>query len=276
MTRAAYDVRVPLKGKVTLPDEVDALSASYHGATPFPHLVLDNMFSDRYLEPLLEEIAEMQNEQWVNVDRDPRERTVRMRSAAELGSAGSNLLNIVHTAAFLQLLAQISGVGQLLPDPYLQGGGFAVMKRGDYFDVHADRNVAYETGLIRRLAMIIFLNKSWKTEYNGQLELWTPDGKRREVSIDPLYNRTVLFEVAFPNYHGVPAPLACPSDILRQSFIVYYHTASVGAQPASIRKPHTTIFAPRFHETHSSKIRSVIRDIVPPFVTRMVRKFRET
>ena len=82
--------------------------------------------------------------------------------------------------------SSLTEVSQLLPDPYLQGAGYALMRRGDYFSVHADRNVAYDTGLTRRLAMIIFLNKSWRSDYHGQLELWTADAKRCEVSIEPM------------------------------------------------------------------------------------------
>jgi 2OG-Fe(II) oxygenase superfamily len=263
------DFAALLAGKVRLPGSVADAKLAYANAKPFPHVVLDNIFSESSLDPLLGEIAEMAREQWVNVDRDPRERTVRMRSAAEMGEAGTHILGIVHTAAFLHLLTEITGIAHLLPDPYLQGGGFAVMKRGDYFDVHADRNVAYESGLTRRLALIIFLNKSWSPDYHGQLELWSEDGKRCEASIDPLFNRTILFEVAYPNFHGVPAPLACPSDRMRQSFIVYYHTA--GKEQSKV-KPHTTIFAPRFHGTPRATVRSIMREITPPFVMRLVRK----
>jgi Rps23 Pro-64 3,4-dihydroxylase Tpa1-like proline 4-hydroxylase len=266
------DIRDILAEKIRLPDRLEEIKSSYRSATPFPHVVLDELFADRTLEPLLSEISGMADEQWVNVDRDPRERTVRMRSAAEIRAAGQHLLGIVHSAAFLYFLTEITGVSELLPDPYLQGGGFAVMRRGDYFDVHADRNVAYETGLMRRLAMIIFLNKSWKPDYNGQLELWSHDGKRREVTIDPLFNRTVLFEVAYPNFHGVPAPLACPADRTRQSFIVYYHTAAVG-RPA-VEKPHTTIFAPRYYGTPRATMRSIVREVMPPFMMRLARKLR--
>jgi hypothetical protein len=273
MERSAvnYDVPANLAGKVQLPARVEDIRLAYKNANPFPHVVLDNLFFDRSLDPLLTEISQMAQEQWVNVDRDPRERTVRMRSAGEMGDAGIHLLSIVHSAAFLHLLSEITGVEHLLPDPYLQGGGFAIMRRGDYFDVHADRNVAYQMGLTRRLAMIIFLNKSWKPEYNGQLELWSPDGKRREVSIDPIFNRTALFEVAYPNFHGVPAPLACPSDRMRQSFIVYYHTAGVPQQHGE--KPHTTIFAPGFYGKQRATVRSIVREVIPPFMLRLARRY---
>jgi 2OG-Fe(II) oxygenase superfamily len=264
------DFRALLAGKIRLPGSTQDIQAAYKNAKPFPHVVFDNLFSEQTLDPLLTEISAMAREQWANVDRDPRERTVRMRSAAEMGPAGEQLLSIVHSAAFLYLLSEITGVGQLLPDPYLQGGGFALMRRGDYFDVHADRNVAYDTGLTRRLAMIVFLNKSWKPEYNGQLELWSPDAKRREVSIDPLFNKTVLFEVAYPNFHGVPAPLACPADRIRQSFIVYYHTAEIPKIPGV--KPHTTIFAPHYYGASRATLRSLVRDITPPFLLRLARR----
>ncbi len=268
--RLTPDFRAPLAGKLRLPEDIDRVKDAYRTAKPFSHVVLRDLFLESSLDSLLSEIAEMGRDQWTNVDRNPRERTVRMRSAAEIGAAGEHLLGIVHSAAFLYLLSEITGIGQLLPDPYLQGGGFALMRRGDYFDVHADRNIAYDTGLRRRLAMIIFLNKSWKPEYNGQLELWNPDGKHREVSIEPLFNTTVLFEVAFPNYHGVPAPLACPPDRMRQSFIVYYHTA--GAATQGTLKPHTTIFAPLFYGGSNSTMRNIVRQITPPFILKAARK----
>jgi Rps23 Pro-64 3,4-dihydroxylase Tpa1-like proline 4-hydroxylase len=260
-----------LMKKINLPSSIENLRASYAGAKPFPHLVMDNLFSNELLDSLLPEIENMQREQWKNIEQDSRERTLRMKSAVEIGPAGERLLSIVHSAAFLYLLSEITGVWQLLPDPYLQGGGYAVMRRGDYFHVHSDRSMAYDTGMTRRLAMIVFLNKSWPRSYEGQLELWNPDAKKCEVFIDPLFNKTVLFEVAFPNYHGVPVPLACPADRSRQSFILYFHTVGVDGKPEV--KPHTSIFAPRLHGTNRLTFRSLMREITPPVLTRALRKF---
>jgi Rps23 Pro-64 3,4-dihydroxylase Tpa1-like proline 4-hydroxylase len=260
-----------LMRKISLPSSIENLRASYAGAKPFPHLVMDNLFPNELLDSLLPEIENMQRGQWKSIEQDSRERTLRMKSAVEIGPAGERLLSIVHSAAFLYLLSEITGVWQLLPDPYLQGGGYAVMRRGDYFHVHSDRSMAYDTGMTRRLAMIVFLNKSWPRSYEGQLELWNPDAKKCEVFIDPLFNKTVLFEVAFPNYHGVPVPLACPADRSRQSFILYFHTVGVAGKPDV--KPHTSIFAPRLHGTNRLTFRSLMREITPPVLTRALRKF---
>jgi 2OG-Fe(II) oxygenase superfamily len=256
--------------KIRLPAGIQELHASYANAKPFPHVVIDNMFSPELLDSLLPEIAGMERDQWKNVEQDPRERTARMRSAAEMGPAGTNLLSIVHSAGFLYFLSEVTGIWQLLPDPYLLGAGYASMRRGDYFNVHSDRNVAYDTGLHRRLAMIVFLNKDWKPEYHGQLELWNHQATSCDARVDPVFNRTALFEVADPNYHGVPVPLACPADRSRQSFILYYHTAALDGQ--SEVKPHTSVFAPRLHGTNRLTWRSLLRDVTPPVMTRALRK----
>jgi Rps23 Pro-64 3,4-dihydroxylase Tpa1-like proline 4-hydroxylase len=262
-----------LVDKVMLTEDIEALRDRYRSAQPFPHLVMDELLKPDLLDGLLAEMATMSRDQWKDVDQDTRERTLRMRSAAHMGAAGERLLGIVHSAAFLYFLSEITGIAQLLPDPYLQGSGYAMMRRGDYFGVHSDRNVAYETGLRRRLAMIVFLNKSWAPEYHGNLELWSHDAKTCEVTLPPLYNRTVLFEVANPNFHGVPTPLECPVDRMRQSFILYYHTA-ISNDPAPI-KPHTSIFAPRLHGTNRLTFKALVRDVTPPILTRAIRKLRQ-
>jgi hypothetical protein len=142
--------------------------------------------------------------------------------------------------------------------------------------VHSDRSVAYDTGLRRRLALLVFLNKDWRSEYNGQLELWSHDASRCEVSIEPRFNRTVLFEVASPNYHGVPQPLACPPDAMRHTFLVYFHTADMGDGTGRDRvKPHTSQFAPRFYRTRKSWMRRLAFQLSPPALTRWLKARRE-
>jgi len=255
--------------RIRLPKRLEELRTAYRTALPFPHLVIDELFSPDILDPVLAEMAAMANKQWLLVDTESHERMRRMRSGVELGAAGTQLVSLLHSASFLYLLSEITGVWQLLPDPYLQGAGYAQMQPGDFFNVHSDRNIAYETGLNRRLAMIVFLNKSWDRSYNGQLELWNHEATRCDVAIDPLYNRTVIFEVANPNYHGVPAPIACPAERSRQSFIVYYHT--VGIDGKLDVAPHSSIFAPNFYR-ETRKLKSFARELTPPVLLKAAKK----
>jgi len=255
--------------RIRLPKRIEELRNAYRNALPFPHVVIDELFTPAILDPLLGEMAAMANKQWMLVDTASHERMRRMRSGVELGAAGAQLVGLLHSAQFLYLLSEITGVWQLLPDPYLQGAGYAQMQPGDFFNVHSDRNIAYETGLNRRLAMIVFLNKSWDPKYNGQLELWNSEATRCDVSIDPLYNRTVIFEVANPNYHGVPAPIACPADRSRQSFIVYYHT--VGIDGRLDVTPHSSIFAPNFYRANRT-LRTFAREVTPPVLFKAAKR----
>jgi hypothetical protein len=257
-----------LAGKIELATRLETLQSEYGNAAPFPHVVMDGLFPPQLLDRVVGEMSSMSSSQWMLVETKFQERMRRMRSGVELGAAGAELVSVLHSAAFLYLLSEITGIWQLLPDPYLQGGGYAAMKRGDFFKIHSDRNVAYETGLTRRLAMIVFLNKSWDPRYNGQLELWNCDASRCDVSIEPLYNRTVLFEVADPNYHGVPAQIECPEDRSRKSFIVYYHTVGIGGKSAA--KPRSSAFAPNFYR-ESSKLRVWAREVTPPLLLKGVK-----
>ncbi|MFL6602648.1 MAG: 2OG-Fe(II) oxygenase [Steroidobacteraceae bacterium] len=255
--------------RIRLPKRLEELRTAYSTALPFPHIVIDELFSPDILDPVLAEMAAMANKQWLLVDTASHERMRRMRSGVELGPAGAQLVSVLHSASFLYLLSEITGVWQLLPDPYLQGAGYAQMQRGDFFNVHSDRNIAYETGLNRRLAMIVFLNKAWEPSYNGKLELWNHEATRCDVAIEPLYNRTVIFEVANPNYHGVPAPIACPAERSRQSFIVYYHTVGIDGKLAVT--PHSSIFAPNFYR-ETRTLKSFARELTPPVLLKAAKK----
>jgi hypothetical protein len=246
------------------------LREQYCHARPFPHVIIDGLFEPSFLVQLLAEAPQPGAEQWQTIEQEDLERTNRMRSAMDVGAAGGEMVALMHSAAFHYLLSEISGIWQLLPDPYLQGAGHALLKRGDYFKVHADRNMAYETGLTRRLAVIVFLNKDWRPEYNGQLELWDHSGQRCEVKIEPVFNRTVIFEVAYPNYHGVPRPLECPPDRARRSFLLYYHTVGVGG--ADKVMPHTSRFAPHFYRKQKSAFRRALELVTPPIVVKAVKR----
>ncbi len=269
-TDGIADVASRLRTQLTLPDSVEALRKRYASARPFPHLVLDDMFPTDILDAVVAESPELHKENWLLIEADGLQQVLRMRTGVEMGPASYQLAAYVHSPAFLYLLSEVTGIWQLLPDPYLQGAGHAAMRRGMFMEVHKDRNVAYDTGLTRRLAMIIFLNRDWKREYAGELELWSPDGSRCEVAIEPIFNRTVLFEVADPNYHGVPAPLKCPENRARHSFIVYYHT--VGGKDGKHPSPHTSVFAPRAYRKKESLAHALIKNTTPPILLRALKR----
>jgi hypothetical protein len=250
---------------------VKSLSLKYRSARPFPHLVLDNLFSEDLLERVIHEMPPLGDANWVRHD-DDHIRQFNLRSAVDLGVAGSELVGFLHSAKFLFFLSRVTGIHDLLPDPYLQGGGYHRIPQGGKFDVHVDRNTAYSTGLIRRLSLLIYLNKNWKHDYGGQLELWNKDGKRREVSIEPTFNHTAIFEITDENYHGVPAVVRCPAGRSRNCFVVYYHTVALPGNNAAMA--HTSIYAPSRYRQRGSRVLQLMKDLTPPLALRVFRKLR--
>jgi hypothetical protein len=260
-----------LSDTITLPDSVENLAARYKNAKPFPHILLDNIFPDAMLDSLINEQPSMDRDKWVHEDNEHLQQ-FNLRSAVDLGKTGYQLSSFLNSAKFLYFLSELTGIWNLLPDPYLQGAGYHVIPHGGSFDVHADRNTAYETGLMRRLSLIIYLNKNWKHEYGGQLELWNTDASKCEAVVEPEFNRTIVFEITDTNFHGVPSPIAAPEGRTRNGFVVYYHTAVVGS--ATELNPHTSIYAPSFYRKEKVSLKSVVRDCIPPIVMRRLKKMR--
>jgi Rps23 Pro-64 3,4-dihydroxylase Tpa1-like proline 4-hydroxylase len=261
-----------LAGTIRLPASIEELGSAYRSAKPFKHLVLDNLFSDDLLDRVISEMRPMGEGDWVQEDNDHIQQ-FNLRSAVYLGEAGSELTAFLHSAKFLYFLSEITGIWELLPDPYLQGGGYHLIPPGGKFDVHVDRNTAYSTGLTRRLSLLIYLNKDWKHEYGGQLELWNKEGTECEVAIEPIFNRTTIFEITDQNFHGVPATVACPEGRSRNCFTAYFHT--VGFPGIKEIVPHTSIYAPSFYQKRKSGLREFVKDLVPPIVSRATRKLRK-
>ena len=46
-----------LKGKINLTDTVENLSSAFKNAAPYPHVVIDNLFSNEMLDSLCREIG---------------------------------------------------------------------------------------------------------------------------------------------------------------------------------------------------------------------------
>ena len=106
--------------------------------------------------------------------------------------------------------------------------------------MHADFNVHPKLKLDRRLNMLIYLNKDWREEYGGHLELWDQSGKTCRKRILPMFNRTVVFSTTDRSFHGHPHPLTCPPGMTRKSVSLYYYTA--GRPPEERSVAHDTLF----------------------------------
>ena len=147
----------------------------------------------------------------------------------------------------------------MLPDPALFGGGTHENLHGQDLDPHVDFNYDEPQKLHRRLNLIVFLNKGWKAEWGGSLEIHSNPRRPLENQIhsyEPVFNRAVLFETNEYSWHGFPK-IELPEEERhrsRKSISIYLYTRE---RPAEEMAPvHGTFYVhrpldQRFREGHT-------------------------
>ena len=144
---------------------------------------------------------------------------------------------------FLQFLSEVTGIPNLISDPGFEGGGLHQIIPGGKLGVHADFNRHRDYGLDRRLNLLLYLNKDWREEYGGNLELWDRNMSKCEARVAPLFNRVMVFGTTDFTYHGHPDPLQCPEGMTRKSMALYYF--SNGRPAEEVTGDHSTLFRAR-------------------------------
>src|SRR5579875_392789 len=154
----------------------------YVTARPFPHIVLDNFFDPALLDQVLAEFPRPNQIRWQKFDNTEE---IKLASNAEsaFGPMTRLLLYHLNSLTFLQFLTSITGIENLIPDPSFEGGGMHQIVRGGKLAIHADFNKHRRYGLDRRLNLLVYLNKNWREEYGGHLELWDRSMSRCEAKV---------------------------------------------------------------------------------------------
>jgi hypothetical protein len=180
----------------------------------------------------------------------------------------------LNSKTFLQFLSAVTGIDNLIPDPGFEGGGLHQIVPGGKLGVHADFNKHRDFNLDRRLNLLLYLNKDWRAEYGGNLELWDRGMTRCEAKVAPLFNRVMVFGTTDFTYHGHPDPLQCPQGMTRKSLALYYFTN--GRPAEEVTGEHSTLFKERFADEFKPaperRLRKFAADLLPPIITRGLRR----
>jgi hypothetical protein len=122
----------------------------------------------------------------------------------------------------VDILKKISNIENLEVDPNLHGAGLHASPVGGKIDLHLDYIVNPNTKKERKLNLILFLNKNWKKEWGGGLELWDKTCSRCEKVIFPKFNTALIFKTGLASHHGVPKPIQSPEGTWRKTLTNYY------------------------------------------------------
>ena len=243
--------------------------AEYADADPFPNIYFDNFFIPEMLSQVLDEFPDLTK----NADlkfNDANEIKLASKGEYKFGEKTKAFMHYLNSQPFLEYLSILTGIDNLIPDPYYDGGGCHQIQPGGLLKIHADFNKHPKTKLDRRLNVLVYLNKDWKEEYGGHFELWDKEMKGCRKKILPLFNRMALFSTTSTSYHGHPNPLTCPPDRTRKSLALYYYTnGRPEGEIVDASSDHNTLFKYRPEDKKSkiaTKLKEVVRLITPPII----------
>ena len=245
---------------------------TYANGSPFPHIHFDNFLPEDIAEAVLAEFPKPADIDWHNYNRQTEIKLV-CADETKFGPVTRNLFYQFHSTPFLRFLERVTGIPNLIPDPLLRGGGLHQIRRGGLLKLHADFNKHDSLFLDRRINILLYLNKDWKEEYGGHLELWDKDAKFCGDKILPVFNRLAIFSPTSNTFHGHPDPLTCPEGDSRKSLALFYYTN--GRPEVEVNGAHTTIFAERPNERIGGLRWKISQDYTPPVLFRAMRRFRE-
>ena len=223
-----------------LEEEINELNVSWNSKKPFKYIVIDDFLNCNEAEKILEAYPAIDESMWNNTTYINQKNKFVKTEFSNIPIINA-VFDEFKSKRLMGILERITEVHHILPDDELFGAGLHQSIKGAFLDVHVDFNIHPKTGFHRRMNLLVYLNKDWKTSYNGYLELWDMDKKEQIEYIEPKFNRAVIFETNEVSFHGHPKPLNTPRGISRKSLSVYYYTKTRPENELALE--HNTIYA---------------------------------
>ena len=207
-------------------EKIKSYNENFLSSLPFNYLVLDNFIENTLLEKVLEEIKNIPDndylESYVVGLSNVTKNKYCIGDGNNLPNITSKLIDYFNSKEFVCWISNVTGIEGLQPDDFNMGGGLHKTKKDGHLNIHCDFNKHGETGKYRRINLLLYLNKDYKEEYNGHLELWNKDMTCCEKKIAPIFNRAVIMRTTDDGFHGHIAPWKNEDD--RLSIAMYYYT----------------------------------------------------
>jgi len=217
----------------------------YFQNSPFPNISFENFFNETSLDEILSEFPDLKLKADYNF-KNVNENKLATKGEYKLSEHAREFIRFLNSQVFLDFLTNLTGIENLIPDPSLAGGGYHELKPGGFLKIHSDFNKHPDTKLDRRLNVLVYLNKDWKSEYGGQFELWNETMTECVKKIEPDFNTMAIFSTTSKSYHGNPGVVQCEEGNSRKSIAMYYYTnGRPEHEVVEYLEEHSTIFKAR-------------------------------
>jgi len=226
----------------SLKNRLESLKGAFNDPKkPFRYIMLEGFFKPEMVELIHDNYPALTDGDWGGITY-LNQNNKFARSKFEKETIFDEIMAEMNSEEFRKWLENISGIEGILGDDELLGAGLHQSVNGAFLNVHVDYNVHPTTKYHRRMNVLIYMNKEWKDEYEGHLELWDLTGGKMNMieKIAPTLNRCVIFETTEISFHGHPKPLNTPPGINRKSIAAYYY--SVSRPENEVAAAHNTIY----------------------------------
>jgi hypothetical protein len=219
--------------------DIEELRRKYITAEPFEYVVIPNFFTDDVAHKIHNVLPDP-NESWWIYDNPFENKYVLNEFTGNL----KNIFDFINSEVVLTRLRSITNIHDLENDPYFHAGGLHAYGRNGKCGLHLDYNIHPVTYKERRVSLMVYMCKDWQPEYGGKLELWDKNLTSKTIVDCDMWNTAILFKTNEINYHGIPNPIKCPSNMYRKVIGVYYMSEPTQKTLQSPRKGAVLIPTP--------------------------------
>jgi Rps23 Pro-64 3,4-dihydroxylase Tpa1-like proline 4-hydroxylase len=242
------------------------LKQDYLTAQPYKHVVIDNFLNPDFADILCDRFPLLS--QMKTHYKGLNENKAEDANFQAYDEAFRQLKAEYRSPEFIKFLEDLTDIkGLSMPDDAL-GCGTHQGDNGSYLDIHVDFNIHPSQDLHRRLNVLLFLNRDWKEDYGGKLEMWDSAMTRCVTSHLPILNRLVIFETNEISYHGYDR-ITVPEGVTRKSIYAYFYTKA--SETAKHLTYHDTIFRARPTESTAKKLKTTLKEAVKNFIKRHMK-----
>lgn len=172
-------------------------------------LTSKNQIGFFYLDDLLpEEIALQIYNYFPDLKNTVERKSLRERkfTAYQMNAYHSLLEEVVFAfqdKKVVQLISEICGIKELLPDAHLYAGGVSLMTKGSFLNPHLDNSHDRDRENWRVLNLLYYVTPDWEPANGGNLEIWPKGLQREQITIESKFNRLVVTATHQNSWHSV-------------------------------------------------------------------------
>ena len=215
--------------------EQDQYRLNYLTASPFPHLVIHDICDKNKLIEMYNQIPVLENK---SRDYMFAKNKFEKSNYSELGPLFLELQSDLRSEKMNKFLSYISSK-DVFVDPKNHGGGLHQGRKNSFLDMHLDYNYhPINQNWWREMNLLLYLNKDWKDEFGGHLDLEDlRTGRIKKCKVD--FNTLIIQQCEDYTLHGYQ-PTSFPDNIFRTSIATYAFTNHI----KQIHPPRTTDWFP--------------------------------